>query len=88
MNHDGIGSMWLALYYNGDFNIEMATLNLLYCGYQENGAYDYDTDPSNIKRILARYNGTDDRATEYGERNYGLYRIFEKYNAAMRVANI
>lgn len=87
-SHDEVGSIWLALYYNIEYNIEMATLNLLYCAHQKNNGYNYDTDPSNVKRILAKYNGSGDEATEYGERNYGLYKIFEKYNEAMRAANI
>lgn len=87
-SHDEMGSIWLALYYNIEANIEMATLNLLYCADEKNNGYNYDTDPSNIKRILARYNGTTEEAIEYGERNYGLYKIFEKYNEAMRAANI
>ena len=39
---------------------------------------------TNIKRILERYNGEGKDAIEYAERNYGLYKIFEKYNEAMR----
>ena len=82
-----IGSVWIVLHYNQEANIKYATLNLLKCAYEKNGGYDYDTDPSNIKRILERYNGSGDAAVEHGERNYGLYKLFEKYNEAMRAAN-
>ncbi len=58
----------------------MASLNLLYCAYQKNSSYDYDTEEYKIKNILSRYNGTGEAANEYGIRNYGLYKIFEKYN--------
>ena len=79
--------MWYQLYSDVDFNIKTGTLNLLYCDWQKNSSYKsykYDTDESNIKRILERYNGEGKDAIEYAERNYGLYKIFEKYNEAMR----
>ena len=81
---NAVKNMWFKLYLDGDFNIKMGTLNLLYCAWQKNGSYKYDTDESNIKRILERYNGKGKDAEEYAERNYGLYKIFEKYNEAMR----
>ncbi len=79
-----VKNMWFKLYLDGDFNIKMGTLNLLKCAKDKNIKYEYDTDESNIKRILERYNGTGKKAEEYAERNYGLYKIFEKYNEAMR----
>ena len=81
---NNVKNMWYKLYSDVDFNIKMGTLNLLYCAWQKNGPYKYDTDESNIKRILERYNGKGKDAEEYAERNYGLYKIFEKYNEAMR----
>lgn len=83
-NKENVKNMWYKLYSDVDFNIKMGTLNLLYCAWQKNGSYKYDTDESNIKRILERYNGKGKAAIEYAERNYGLYKIFEKYNEAMR----
>ena len=83
-NEENLKNMWYQLYSDVDFNIKMGTLNLLYCAWQKNGSYKYDTDESNIKRILERYNGEGKDAIEYAERNYGLYKIFEKYNEAMR----
>lgn len=82
-----IKKVWYKLHDDVDFNIKMGTLNLLYCDWQKNSSYKsykYDTDESNIKRILERYNGEGKDAIEYAERNYGLYKIFEKYNEAMR----
>ncbi|WP_369252933.1 hypothetical protein [Streptomyces sp. R41] len=35
-------------------------------------------------RRLARYNGTNEDAQEYGRRARDLYNIFEKYNMVMR----
>lgn len=81
---EDVKNMWYKLFFDVDFNIKMGTLNLLYCAWQKNGSYKYDTDESNIKRILERYNGKGKAAIEYAERNYGLYKIFEKYNEAMR----
>ena len=86
-NEENLKNMWYQLYSDVDFNIKMGTLNLLYCDWQKNSSYKsykYDTDESNIKRILERYNGEGKDAIEYAERNYGLYKIFEKYNEAMR----
>ncbi len=83
-NENDLKTVWYTLHNDVDFNIKMATLNLLACAYEKNGGYNYDTNPSYIKRILERYNGSGDKAVEYGERNYGLYKLFEKYNEAMR----
>lgn len=86
-NEENLKNMWYQSYSDVDFNIKMGTLNLLYCDWQKNSSYKsykYDTDESNIKRILERYNGEGKDAIEYAERNYGLYKIFEKYNEAMR----
>ena len=86
-NEENLKNMWYQLYSDVDFNIKMGTLNLLYCDWQKNSSYKsykYDTDESNIKSILERYNGEGKDAIEYAERNYGLYKIFEKYNEAMR----
>ena len=86
-NEENLKNMWYQLYSDVDFNIKMGTLNLLYCDWQKNSSYKsykYDTDESNIKRILERYNGEGKDAIEYAERNYGLYKIFEKYNESMR----
>lgn len=86
-NKENVKNMWYKLFFDVDFNIKMGTLNLLYCDWQKNSSYKsykYDTDESNIKRILERYNGEGKDAIEYAERNYGLYKIFEKYNEAMR----
>ena len=81
---EDVKNMWYKLYFDKDFNIKMGTLNLLNCANDKNIKYEYDTDESNIKRILERYNGKGKDAIEYAERNYGLYKIFEKYNEAMR----
>lgn len=74
-NEENLKNMWYQLYSDVDFNIKMGTLNLLYCDWQKNSSYKsykYDTDESNIKRILERYNGEGKDAIEYAERNYGL----------------
>ena len=69
-NEENLKNMWYQLYSDVDFNIKMGTLNLLYCDWQKNSSYKsykYDTDESNIKRILERYNGEGKDAIEYAE---------------------
>ena len=58
----------------------MATLVLLWGAEQKNiytNSYYYTVEE--IKSVIARYNGTNDAVTAYGERNYALYKVFEKY---------
>ncbi len=83
-NEGDLKTVWYQLNGDVDYNIKMASLNLLYCAYQKNGGYDYDTEEYKVKNILSRYNGTGEAANEYGIRNYGLYKIFEKYNEVVR----
>lgn len=72
--------MWYGLYNNDEFNIKMVTLELIDCarkkGYINNMFY-YTTNQN--KGLLARYNGTGDSATQYGEECYDYYLIFEQY---------
>lgn len=66
-------------------NIAQAALVLIRAADQTNVGEDYWNFPAaDIRTVLARYNGTNADATEYGRRNYGLYTILEKYNALSR----
>ncbi|MFF4273413.1 glycoside hydrolase domain-containing protein [Streptomyces sp. NPDC001536] len=42
------------------------------------------TDDEDTRLTLARYNGTEGRAQDYGTAMLGLHRVFEKYNAPLR----
>ncbi|MFU8692699.1 glycoside hydrolase domain-containing protein (plasmid) [Rossellomorea sp. FS2] len=81
--------IWEALNTNPSYNIETAAWVLKWgavglLGYSIN-MLDYSEEE--IKATLARYNGTGDKATEYGERNYAIYQAFEKYNELSRLGN-
>ena len=82
--HD-VGDVWSNLHNNPEFCIKMSALALLHAASMQ-GLDDnyYAYNESNIKKVIARYNGTGDAAQEYGNRNYALYKIFEKYNAKVR----
>lgn len=84
-NLDDIWTVWQKLHNDNEYNIKMATLVLLWGAEQENiytNSYYYTVEE--IKSVIARYNGTNDDATAYGERNYALYKVFEKYNKSAR----
>lgn len=78
--------VWENLKNNVNYNLETCALTLLYGaaekGYDKINPYHYTEEQ--IQKILARYNGTGDKAEEYGTKNIGLYKIFEKYNSQAR----
>ncbi len=78
--------VWENLKNNVNYNLETCALTLLYGaaekGYDKINPYHYTEEQ--IQKILARYNGTGDKAEEYGRKNIGLYKIFEKYNSQAR----
>ncbi|WGW11864.1 DUF1906 domain-containing protein [Saxibacter everestensis] len=66
-------------------NIAQAALVLIRAANQAGVGVDYwNFSAASVRAVLARYNGTNADATEYGRRNYGLYTILEKYNALSR----
>ncbi|HHW37103.1 MAG TPA: DUF1906 domain-containing protein [Bacillales bacterium] len=78
--------VWENLHNDNIYNIKTCALVLIHAALdylQLNDNY-YEYNENEIKSVLARYNGTDDRATQYGERVYKLYQIFEKYNKIIR----
>ena len=78
-------TVWLNLKNSKAFASESAALVLLRAADLVNVSeitYRYSDD--DVKKVLARYNGTNNDATEYGKRNFGLYQIFEKYNKSIR----
>ncbi|WP_040207101.1 glycoside hydrolase domain-containing protein [Neobacillus jeddahensis] len=81
--------IWEALNSNPTYNIESAAWVLKWGAVHILGLnvnmLDYNEEE--IKATLARYNGTGDKATEYGERNYSIYQAFEQYNELSRLGN-
>lgn len=82
-----IYTVWKLLQSN-QFSIEKCALVLLHAAetvgvpVSLNNNYIYDT--NQIKKILARYNGTGTEAKLYGEKVYKLYVIFEAENEKLR----
>ena len=78
--------VWTKLKNDVGFNLETCALVLLWgasdIGLERVNPYNYSQDQ--IKQVLARYNGTGDKAQEYGTKNLGLYNIIEKYNSQVR----
>lgn len=82
--HD-LYEVWKKLHNDGEYNLSKCALVLMHSAYLVGlGADYYNYGAAEVKAVLARYNGTNEKAREYGERNYGLYQIFEKYNALER----
>ncbi|MEK4488030.1 glycoside hydrolase domain-containing protein [Psychrobacillus sp. FSL H8-0484] len=85
-NLKDVWEVWRNLKEDDAYNISVAALVLLWGAESDlNLSSDYlSYGEEDIKRVLARYNGTNEKAKEYGERNYGTYQVFEKYNALSR----
>lgn len=81
-----IWEVWKKLKEDDAYNISVAALVLLWGAELElNLGSDYlSYGEEDIKKVLARYNGTNANATAYGERNFGTYQVFEKYSALSR----
>lgn len=82
--HD-VDEVWTKLHYDPEYCISSCALVLIHAasmvGLNDN-YYSYSEEDN--KKVIARYNGTNDDATAYGKRNYAIYEIFEKYNAQVR----
>lgn len=76
--------VWDRMRSNDDYSIDCCALVILDCQYEFSSEIPYseffDYSAGKIKRILARYNGTNDKATEYGEACYEYYEIFKAAN--------
>ena len=82
--HD-VWNVWSNLHNNPEYCINMCALVLIHAAHLvglDTDYYGYST--AEIKKVIARYNGTGDAAVSYGERNYAIYEIFEKYNKQVR----
>lgn len=92
-NLKDVWEVWKKLKDDDAYNISVAALVLLWGAESElNLSSDYlGYGEEEIIRVLARYNGEELvegkpnlAARAYGERNYGTYKVFEKYNALSR----
>lgn len=66
-------------------NVTIAALVIVHAASQVGleGMY-WMPSTASVSKILARYNGTNSDASEYGRRNSGLYSILDRYNALTR----
>ena len=74
--------MWYGLHEDNAFNIKMVYYEIFNCAHK-NGEATRDFfrySESQIKALLARYNGSDSAATTYGNEVYEYYCIFNQYN--------
>ena len=92
-NEEHIEEVWSKLHDDESYCIEVAALVLLWGAESElNLDSDYlNYNDEEIQRVITRYNGPEtvdgvpnEPALAYGERNFGTYQIFEKYNELSR----
>ncbi|PPK48795.1 glycoside hydrolase domain-containing protein [Clostridium algidicarnis] len=80
-----VAEVWHKLHNDLDYCVYICALVLMWGANDINiGDNYYDYSPEEIKKVIARYNGTGSDASEYGIRNYELYNIFEHYNKLSR----
>lgn len=76
--------VWKNLHDNNTYNIYCCALVILDCQYEFETSVPFedffDFSESQIKTILARYNGYGDAAAEYGDICYEYYEMFESIN--------
>ncbi|SHH66057.1 glycoside hydrolase domain-containing protein [Streptomyces sp. 3214.6] len=84
-NENDLWNVWQQLHNDHDYNISTLPAVLIW------GADDVhvprpsmSTSEEETRLTLARYNGTEGRAQDYGTAMLGLHRVFEKYNAPLR----
>ncbi|MGC0208465.1 glycoside hydrolase domain-containing protein [Streptomyces levis] len=84
-NENDLWNVWQRLHNDHDYNISTMPAVLI------EGAADVgvpqpsmSTSDEHTRLTLARYNGTEGRAQNYGTAMLGLHQVFEKYNAPLR----
>jgi peptidoglycan hydrolase-like protein with peptidoglycan-binding domain len=84
-NENDLWNVWQRLHNDHEYNISTMPTVLI------EGAADVgvpqpsmSTNEEHTRLTLARYNGIDDRAQNYGRAMLGLHQVFEKYNAPLR----
>jgi RHS repeat-associated protein len=78
-NWKDIGSVWVMLHDDDNYNIKMAGLVLARAAFNVDVEIS-STKASDIKKILARYNGRGSAADNYGNYTYEYYMLFNRYN--------
>jgi len=74
-------TMWYSLKDNNQFNITMASLNLVECASDKKLGTDYYLFTENqIKTLFTRYNSTASGITQYGNECYEYYLLFKHFN--------
>ncbi|OMF30082.1 hypothetical protein BK133_17095 [Paenibacillus sp. FSL H8-0548] len=77
--------VWNLLNTDQDYNISTCALVIIRAANQVSlDQIFYEYDATNIKKVLARYNGTGDEAAVYGDETYEYYLAFEHFNKLIR----
>ncbi|MGK5533625.1 glycoside hydrolase domain-containing protein [Streptomyces sp. URMC 129] len=77
--------VWKALRDDEDYNVSTVALVHIHSAHRKGVTADrLAYTAADTATVLARYNGTNDDATQYGLRARDLYDIFERYNAPLR----
>lgn len=77
--------VWEKLHSDASYNLQTAAYLTIYNAHQIGlPRPSLATSVPESQRILARYNGTDERAEQYGRELIGLYNVLEGYNSLCR----
>lgn len=80
-----VEDVWNKLHDDGNYNISTALLVLFEGAAQTGRGLRLNYSGSELRSIFTRYNDSEaDEVTQYGVEVYGVYRIFEMYNARIR----
>lgn len=76
-----IDLFWNKIRDDNEFAVKMVALEMYHCALDSGLSYDFFrfTDDE-IKSTLSRYNGTGDKAVEYGNECFEYYLVFKKYS--------
>ena len=78
---------WHRLKRQREFNLELASLNLLSAAEEVTGRINFGSySPEELKRIFTRYNGTAKTVTAYGEAAYADYLRYQREDSAERAS--
>ncbi|MFE0420657.1 glycoside hydrolase domain-containing protein [Streptomyces tendae] len=84
---DDRSTVWTGLHEDPEYNIETAAYVTVYNAFQIGlPRPGLDTSDADTERIIARYNGTNEAAEQYGRDVGGVYRVMESYYARHRAA--
>ncbi|MFF8377034.1 glycoside hydrolase domain-containing protein [Streptomyces sp. NPDC015661] len=79
-------AVWDQLYQDVEYNLRSVAYLTMYNSYQLGiPSPSLTTSLADTQALLARYNGTNSDAQQYGQQLIGLYQVLENYNALCRV---